>query len=134
MRAGQTYRITLLDKNDLDIDTRIACLSDREHKTWSDAVDDSKVCVLARIQDRFGTLFDRSVCEIHRLKMIKIEAEAGYGMAVLNECDVRFPHYRDYIRGGCVDMGKKETGNLFVCPLCVAACAVYEFTHSKHSE
>ncbi len=135
LRAGQIYRITLLDEDDVDTFTRIACLSDREHKDWHDAVDDSKVYILARIQDRIGTLFDYSVCEIHRLKMIRKEAEVSYGMFASNECNRRFPHHRDYILGGCIDAGKK-TGTLFVCPLCLAACAVYNFAHhpADHSK
>ncbi len=134
VKAGHTYRISLLDEDGLDTFTRTACLSDREHNDWSDAVYDSKSYVLALIQDRFGTLFDRSVCEIHRLKMMRKEAEVSYGMFASDECDRRFPHHRNYILGGCIDQGKKS-GTLFVCPLCVAACGVYKFTHpSKDRE
>jgi hypothetical protein len=131
VKSGHTYRIALLDKHDFE--GRIACLSDREHKDWSDAVYDSKSCVLTRIEDRIGTLFDRSVCEVHRLKMIKIEAEISYGLGPSDELLRFYPHYRTYIEGGCVDWGQK-TGELFVCPLCVAACAVHKFTHPKHTK
>lgn len=132
VKSGKSYSITLLDGEALDNDTRIASLSDREHKDWPDAVDDSKIFVLALIQNGDRILFDRSVCEIHHARMIEERVEVSYGLPAMTDCDRLFPHHRDYILGGCV-VQEQKTGMLYVCPICVAACAGYKVAHPKKS-
>lgn len=129
--AGRHYTITLLDEQSWDTDVRTACLSDREHKDWSDAVYDSKSYLLARIQDGSKVLFDRSVCEVHHLPMIQRKVPIEYGLPVLDIADVKFPHHRNYIQGGCMVMEEKE-GDFYVCPVCVVLSVPYKWWHSKN--
>lgn len=136
LTAGRTYTMTLLDLDGLDNYALEARLSDREHKNWHDAVDDSKSYLLAQIQDGERVMFDRSVCEIHHAQMPAKRVEVVYGLVGLTEanatCEREFPHHRDYILGGCL-VGDDKTGLLFICPKCVAACAEYKRAHPEHT-
>ena len=128
---GKTYRITVRDEESIDEEDAMAFVSDRDHKDYFDAVNDSKSYLLARVEDGDVVVFDRSVCEVHHAKMSKVMAEVRYGMWAPQspgeaQCAQNFPHYRDYIRAGClVDEPKKAPR--YVCPECVAACKRINF-------
>ena len=129
---GETYRITVVNKEADDTGTAMVFISDREHKTWPDVVDDSKAEPLVRIEEGKQTIFDRAVCEVHHIKMPLIKAEIVYGMYAPTEvegfCHTHLPHYRTFALGGCVmsDVSPKTTA-IYLCPACVAECEKHKY-------
>jgi hypothetical protein len=115
---GKIYRITLRDEDFVDAYEPIAYVSDRDHKNFTDAAQDSQKNLLIRIQNGDEILFDRSVCEVHHIKMSEIMVEVDYGMWVAHGteayCLKNFPHYRNFVLGGCIPMETKKAP-LFVC-------------------
>lgn len=124
-RSGKTYRITLRDEWVLDDDEPWAFVSDREHKDYHDTVNDSQCYVLMRIEEGEAVIFDRSVCELHHVKMSEIKAKVRDGNSPPPpgeaECERKLPHYRDFLKIICIADGTEEA-SLYVCPECVAAC------------
>jgi hypothetical protein len=131
---GKTYRITLRHEDPTDLDEPIALISDRDHENFDDAFHDSEINLLIRIQSGDDTLFDRSICEVHHIKMSEIMAEVNYGMWVPGGteayCVKSFPHYRNFVLGGCLLLDTKNAP-LFVCPECVASCEHYKREHPE---
>lgn len=131
--SGKTYSVTLRDENDVDINSAVAFVSDREHKRFEELIEDSKSYVLVRIQDGSEVVFDRSVCENHHVKMVTRMAEVAYGLWAPSSdaemtCARLFPHYRDFILGGCVvSDSSPKTGMLYICPKCVEECERLKF-------
>ncbi|MFZ1218160.1 MAG: hypothetical protein WAO00_02650 [Chthoniobacterales bacterium] len=121
--SGKTYRITLRDEWVLDDDEPWAFVSDRDHKDYHDTVNDSKCYVLMRVEKDGAVIFDRSVCEVHHVKMSEIKAKVGTSAPLPGEaeCERKFPHYRDFLKIMCIADGT-EQASLYVCPECVAAC------------
>ena len=81
----------------------------------------------ARITLGDQTLFDRAVCEVHRVSMERRVVPVQYGLPVfeypLEVFNRSFPHYRDHVLGGCC-LGEQKTGKTFICAECVSvACA-----------
>jgi hypothetical protein len=131
--SGKTYSVTLRDEDNLDTNSAVAFASDREHKSFNELIEDSKTYVLVRIQDGSEVVFDRSVCEIYHVRMTERMAGVAYGMGAPSNqteatCARFFPHYRDFILGGCVvsDSSPKK-GLVYVCPKCVEQCERLKF-------
>jgi hypothetical protein len=131
LKAGETYRIILLDR-EAGILELAAFVTDREHKTWHDIVYDSIAKPLLRIEQGQEVVFDRSICEVHHVKMELKDVDISYGMpGAATEadayCDLHFPHHRNFAEGGCVvsDTSPKS-GLIYICPQCVADCGKYK--------
>lgn len=124
-KSGKTYRIILRDEYVFDDDEFHAFVSDRDHKGYDDTVNDSKRYVLMRVEEGGAVIFDRSVCEVHHVKMSEITAKVRDGTSAPlpgeEECESKFPHYRDFLKIMCLGDGT-ERASLYVCPECVAAC------------
>jgi len=118
---GKTYRITLRDEDSLDENVSRAFVSDRDHKDYSEAVNDSKSYLLVRLQDDDDIIYDRSVCEVHHIKMSETMADVQYGMQVGSPCDRDFPHHRKVVEAGCLLEDAKKA-SLYICPKCVEGC------------
>jgi hypothetical protein len=127
-RSGETCTLTLRDEDNIDTGEVVAFVSDREHKSFEDLVSDSRTYLVQRLEQNHNVLFDRSVCEVHHVKMSQKIADVAYGLWAPSSsdealCAKNFPHYRDFILGGCVssDTSPKKAP-LYVCPKCVEAC------------
>jgi hypothetical protein len=124
-RSGKTYRIILRDEWVWDDDEPWAFVSDRDHKDYHATVNDSKCYVLMRVEEGGAVIFDRSVCEVHHVKMSEITAKIRDRTSATppgeEECESKFPHYRDFLKIMCLGDGT-ERASLYVCPECVAAC------------
>lgn len=124
-RSGKTYRIILRDEYVFDDDEFHAFVSDRDHKGYDDTVNDSKCYVLMRVEEGGAVIFDRSVCEVHHVKMSEITAKVRDGTSASHpgeaECQRKFPHYRDFLKIACIADGTERESH-YVCPECVAAC------------
>lgn len=122
---GKTYILTLRDEDFLDEEDVVAFVTDRDHKSLSELTQDSKTYVVRRIQDGENVIFDRSVCEVHHVKMSQVMVEVKYGMRGPSpreaQCARDFPHYRDFIRPGW-DEDEPKKAPRYVCTECVAAC------------
>ncbi len=122
---GKTYTLTLRDEDPLDEEDVIAFVTDRDHKSLSELTQDSKTYVVMRIQDGENVGFDRSICEVHHVKMSEVMAEVQYGMwgpsPRESQCATNFPHYRDFIRAGCNE-GEPKKAPRYVCSECVGSC------------
>jgi hypothetical protein len=131
--SGKTYSVTLRDEADFDTGSALAFVSDREHKKFEELIADSKTYLLVRIQDGGEVVYDRAVCEVHHVKMAEKIARVVYGMWAASSdeevtCTRFFPHYRDFILGGClVSDSSPKTGLLYICPKCVEECARLKF-------
>jgi hypothetical protein len=84
---------------------------------------------IVRIKRGSAVVYDRGVCEVHRRKMKRIEAPISYGMPVvpysIHDFKTRFPHFQDYIEGGCIVQDKK-TDWIYICPDCQREYARWE--------
>jgi hypothetical protein len=78
--SGRTYSITIRDEEEFDRDTVVAFVSDRDHKDFDDLFHDSKRYLVQRIQDGDKVVFDRSICELHHVKMIEKMGIIEYGL------------------------------------------------------
>jgi hypothetical protein len=126
---GKTYTLTLQDEDFVDEEDVVAFVTDRDHRSSSELtssselIEDSKTYLLVRVQDGDDVVFDRSVCEVHHLKMSEIIAD--YGMEARSaadaQCAKNFPHYRNFLSGDCV-LDPTKKASVYVCPKCVAAC------------
>ncbi|HEV8618349.1 MAG TPA: hypothetical protein VGQ70_02545, partial [Candidatus Udaeobacter sp.] len=113
----------------------------REHVDWNDAVDEahSSFQQLVRISVDNNTVFDRSVCSLHHVKMERRKAEIAYGMLAYSKaesfCIDHYPNFQDYAAGGCVmsDDSPKSTA-IYVCPKCVAECNEYKRQHPEENK
>jgi hypothetical protein len=119
--SGKTYSITLRDEDSLDENVSRAFLSDRDHKDYYEAVNDSKSYLLVRVQDGDDIVFDRSVCEVHHIKMSETMADVQYGMQIGSPYDRNFPHHRKVVEAGCLVEDTKKAP-LYICPKCVEGC------------
>ena len=125
--SGATYSITIRDEEYYDRDTVIAFVSDRDHKDLDDLIHDSKTFVVQRIENGDKVVFDRSICELHHVRMIQKMVPIEYGLRATPpdeaQCEKNFPHYRDFILGGCLSSPDSPgKAPIFVCPECVTAC------------
>ncbi len=83
--------------------------------------------LLERIMHGNVVVFDRSVCETHHVKMSVKMGEVLYGLRATPadeaRCEGNFPHFRDFIVGGCISSPESpKKAPIFVCPECVAGC------------
>ncbi|WAC18103.1 hypothetical protein OVA24_12730 [Luteolibacter sp. SL250] len=84
------------------------------------------------IQREGVVIFDRTVCEVHHEKMERRDLPISYGYPDLRsfpspslERD-QFPHWREYVLGGCCVIDDVKTSREFVCGKCVAALKKWE--------
>jgi hypothetical protein len=83
---------------------------------------------LIRLQPEGKAVIDLDTCEVHKVKMEYKPVPITYGLPVhgTNEPSLQteqqlFPHYREFLEGGCVsDSDSPKTGRLFVCRRCKA--------------
>ncbi|MBX3743433.1 MAG: hypothetical protein KF712_20780 [Akkermansiaceae bacterium] len=74
-----------------------------------------------------STIFDRTVCEVHHEKMERRDLSISYGLPDMNYFPPplveakEFPHYREFVLGGCCVVVGRDTQRGFVCSGCVKA-------------
>jgi hypothetical protein len=109
---------------------------------------DDREKILAEIQRRFEVLkketYDETkgeseICPVHRIKMPVKDAPIDYGLRSVSEPQPgaetrsrKFPFARARIIGGCmVPSDPPRTGQVFLCPKCVAAQKAWIESHQK---
>ncbi len=126
--AGRKYCLTVREDELIDLDVLLAFVSDRLHDSHGARVVDSDFYRLLSIADESTTVFDASVCEVHRTRMKLFEANVEYGMIGTEAGEVEFPNHRDWIRGGCME-GDVKKAERYVCSQCVAASEKHKREH-----
>jgi hypothetical protein len=125
--SGRSYNLTFRDQEPIDSNEVVAYLSDREHKDFDALLRDSVRQLLIRIEDGNKIIFDRSVCEVHHLKMVEKMVNVDYGLYATSSCATSFPHHRFVILGGCLSSDSSpKKGPLYICPACVVGCHVFK--------
>jgi hypothetical protein len=139
LTEGANYSVTVLDKFSIDINQKLVVVSKREHVDWEDCIDDAGlggIQQLVRIKQGDKTVFDRSVCGLHQVKMELRSVEIAYGLYAPQSqaeiyCMQHFPHFRDFALGGC-QVGDEKFTSVYICPKCVAECNEYTRLHPKN--
>jgi hypothetical protein len=89
---------------------------------------DSSVPELLLIRSNGITIYDASVCEIHKVKMEYKRVPIAYGFPSTSppckEASALFPHHAEYSLGGCVVLvNSPKVDVVFVCDKCKQAFA-----------
>jgi len=139
LEQGRTYAIIAREGMPVDLDAPMAFLSDRAHATQGLRVIDSDCFTLVRVKDGGKTVYDESICEVHKTVMERRKAEVGYGLYSPSTkadavCDRRYPHRSDWIRGGCLySPDFEKVAFHYVCRECVVDTEKYKKEHPEES-
>ena len=134
--VGETCRVVVQDDEIVNVEPPMVFRSDREHRSRKAMADDSfSVYPLVRIQQGDRVIWDRSVCEVHHIKMNEITADIAYGTFVFEGsekvCNEQYPHHFDFAFGGDPvppdDLNAPRVTQIYVCPKCAAECQIYKW-------
>lgn len=89
---------------------------------------DSSLPELLLIRSNGITIYDASVCDIHKVKMEYKQVPVAYGLPLTSPpgkaASALFPHYAEYSLGGCaVSENSPKFVEMFVCEKCKQAFA-----------
>ncbi len=136
LAADQSYRFTFEETTQL-------------FGTWRQQVENGMVTVVGdryppeppdfmwmqeilTIEHDGAVILDRTVCEVHHEKMERRDLSISYGLPDTNYFPPplveakQFPHYWEFVLGGCCVIAGRDTQRGFVCGGCVKAFKEWE--------
>lgn len=92
-----------------------------------------------RIELNGLTVFDHEICEVHQRRMERKRVPIRYGLFISDSTwpsadteRTRFPHYREFVPGGCVRGPRSpKSERLFVCDECKASHSQWKAENLK---